>query len=150
VTGLAVHGRSSSGSLYAPVSMADGEVPRVLDSKPLRRARDAQVLLLRLEDALLPILAAVASGHFDAALNFRHGMLPACIGLASPVLPRPARSRRVDRRAPPRLGAWPGVQIFHAGTALLGDELVSAGCPRLTSAPSLRKQIKERKWDRDG
>jgi phosphoribosylamine--glycine ligase len=87
---------------------------------------EAQVLLLRLEDDLLPVLAAGAAGSFGVPrLHFRQEAA-ACVVLASPGYPgRPLQGEGI--RGLDRAGALPGVQIFHAGTALVDGELVSAG-----------------------
>jgi phosphoribosylamine---glycine ligase len=87
---------------------------------------EAQVLMLRLEDDLLAVLAAGAAGRFDTRrLSFRREVA-ACVVLASPGYPgRPLQGepiRNLDRAA-----ARPGVEIFHAGTAIQDGELVSAG-----------------------
>jgi phosphoribosylamine--glycine ligase len=125
VTGLAAEGRPFVGVLYAGL-MLTPEGPRVLEFNARFGDPEAQVLLLRLEDDLLPILAAGAAGNFAVPrLHFRHEAA-ACVVLASPGYPgRPVQGEVIGglRRA----SAQPGVQIFHAGTALVGDELVSAG-----------------------
>jgi phosphoribosylamine--glycine ligase len=87
---------------------------------------EAQVVLLRLEDDLLPILAAGAAGRFDARrLSFRREVA-ACVVLASPGYPgRPVLGETI--RGLDRAAAQGGVEIFHAGTALADGEVVSAG-----------------------
>jgi phosphoribosylamine--glycine ligase len=125
VAGLAAEGRPFVGVLYAGL-MLTPEGPRVLEFNARFGDPEAQVLLMRLEDDLLPLLAAGAAGRFDTRrLSFRHEVA-ACVVLASPGYPgRPLQGdvlRRLDRAA-----ALEGVEIFHAGTALRGDELVSAG-----------------------
>ena len=125
VAGLAAEGRTFVGVLYAGLILTP-EGPRVLEFNARFGDPEAQVLLLRLEDDLLPILAAGAAGSFDLPrLHFRHEAA-ACVVLASPGYPgRTVQGEGIGglRRA----SAQPGVQIFHAGTALVGDELVSAG-----------------------
>jgi len=125
VNGLAAEGRRFTGVLYAGLILTpDG--PRVLEFNARFGDPEAQVLLLRLEDDLLPVLAAGAAGNFEVRrLSFRKEAA-ACIVVASPGYPgRPVQGERIgglDRAA-----AVPGVEIFHAGTALAGGELVSAG-----------------------
>jgi phosphoribosylamine--glycine ligase len=84
------------------------------------------VLLMRLEDDLLPLLAAAAAGRFDARrLSFRREVA-ACVILASPGYPgRPLQGEVI--RGLDRAAALEGVEIFHGGTALQAGELVSAG-----------------------
>jgi phosphoribosylamine---glycine ligase len=125
VAGLAAEGRPFVGVLYAGL-MLTPEGPRVLEFNARFGDPEAQVLLMRLEDDLLPLLAAGAAGRFDTRrLSFRHEVA-ACVVLASPGYPgRPLQGdvlRGLDRAA-----ALEGVEIFHAGTDFHGDELVSAG-----------------------
>jgi phosphoribosylamine--glycine ligase len=125
IAGLAAEERPFVGVIYAGL-MLTPEGPRTLEFNARFGDPEAQVLLLRLEDDLLPVLAAGAAGSFDVpGLHFRHEAA-ACVVLASPGYPgRPVQGEVIaglDRAA-----ALPGVQVFHAGTALVGDELVSAG-----------------------
>ena len=125
VAGLAAEGRPFIGVLYAGLILTP-EGPRVLEFNARLGDPEAQTLLLRLEGDLLPVLAAGAAGNFETRrLSFRKEA-SACIVLASPGYPgRPVNGdviRGVDRAS-----ALPGVEIFHAGTALADGELVSAG-----------------------
>jgi phosphoribosylamine--glycine ligase len=125
VAGLAAEGRPFVGVLYAGL-MLSPEGPRVLEFNARFGDPEAQVLLMRLEDDLLPLLAAGAAGHFDARrLTFRREVA-ACVVLASPGYPgRPLQGEPI--RGLDRAAAVEGVEIFHASTALEGGELVSAG-----------------------
>lgn len=125
VAGLAAEGRPFTGVLYAGL-MLTPEGPRVLEFNARFGDPEAQVLMLRLEDDLLPILAAGAAGRFEARrLSFRREVA-ACVVLASPGYPgRPLQGEPI--RGLDRAAALPGVEIFHAGTALADEELVSAG-----------------------
>lgn len=125
VAGLANEGRPFVGVLYAGLIVTP-QGPRVLEFNARFGDPEAQVLLLRLEDDLLPVLAAGAAGHFDARrLSFRREVA-ACVVLASPGYPgRPLHGEAIGGLD--RAGALPGVEIFHAGTGLLEGELVSAG-----------------------
>ena len=126
VAGLAAEGRPFAGVLYAGL-MLTPEGPRVLEFNARFGDPEAQVLMLRLEDDLLPLLAAGAAGRFDAAPPL---LPPGGRGVrrpGEPRLPRPAAPGRADPRARPRGARSPGVEVFHAGTSLLDGELVSAG-----------------------
>ena len=125
VAGLAAEGRPFVGVLYAGL-MLTAEGPRVLEFNARFGDPEAQVLMLRLEDDLLPVLAAGAAGRFDARrLSFRREVA-ACVVLASPGYPgRPVDGEPIGGLE--RAGALPGVEIFHAGTRLVDGVLVSAG-----------------------
>jgi phosphoribosylamine--glycine ligase len=125
VAGMAAEGRPFVGVLYAGLILtADG--PRTLEFNARFGDPEAQVLLLRLEDDLLAVLAPGARGSFEGRrLSFRKEAA-ACIVLASPGYPgRPVTGEPI--RGLDRAAALPGVEIFHAGTALREGELVSAG-----------------------
>jgi phosphoribosylamine--glycine ligase len=127
VAGLAAEGRPFVGVLYAGL-MLGPEGPRVLEFNARFGDPEAQVILMRLEDDLLPVLAAGAAGHFDTRrLAFRHEVA-ACIVLASPGYPGlPIQGEPI--RALDRAAALEGVEVFQAGTRRepADDELVSAG-----------------------
>jgi phosphoribosylamine--glycine ligase len=125
VAAMLAEGRPFRGVLYAGLMLTkDG--PRVLEFNVRFGDPEAQVLMLRMDDDLLPILAAGARGEFEVRrIRFRKEAA-ACVVLASPGYPgRPLVGQPIgglDRAA--ALGA----EIFHAATALNEQgELVSAG-----------------------
>jgi phosphoribosylamine---glycine ligase len=125
VAGMAAEGRPFTGVLYAGLILTK-EGPRVLEFNARFGDPECQAILLRLEDDLLAVLAAGARGEFDVRrLSFRKEV-SACIVLASPGYPgRPVTGEPI--RGLDRAAELPGVEIFHAGTAMSGGELVSAG-----------------------
>jgi phosphoribosylamine--glycine ligase len=125
VEGMAEEGRPFIGVLYAGLMLTPGGL-RVLEFNVRFGDPEAQALLLRLEDDLVPVLAAAAAGRFETArLRFRKEA-SACLVLASPGYPGKAVTGEPlgDLEEARSL---PGVEIFHAATALAGDELISAG-----------------------
>lgn len=125
VAGLAGEGRPFVGVLYAGLMLtADG--PRVLEFNARFGDPEAQVLLIRLEDDLLPVLASGARGSFDTRrLSFRREVA-ACVVLASPGYPgRPRTGEPISGLE--RAQLQPGVEIFHAATAEQNGQLISAG-----------------------
>jgi phosphoribosylamine--glycine ligase len=132
VAGMAAEGRRFVGVLYAGLILT-AEGPRVLEFNVRFGDPEAQAILLRLEDDLLAVLVAGAAGAKGAAvssfdvrrLSFRKEA-SACLVLASPGYPgKPAVGEPI--RGLDRAAALPGVEIFHAGTAMRDGELVSAG-----------------------
>jgi phosphoribosylamine--glycine ligase len=131
VAGLAAEGRPFTGVLYAGLVLT-AEGPRVLEFNARFGDPEAQVILMRLEDDLLPLLAAGAAGSFDVRrLAFRKEAA-ACVVLASPGYPGKPVTGEVIRGLD-RAALLPGVEIFHAGTAQATppgadeDDIVSAG-----------------------
>ncbi len=127
VAGMAAEGRPFAGVVYAGLILTpDG--PRVLEFNARFGDPECQALLLRLEDDLLPVLASGARGNFDVRrLSFRKEV-SACLVLASPGYPGKPLTGEHIRGLDGIAAAHPGVEIFHAGTAMSEDgELVSAG-----------------------
>jgi phosphoribosylamine---glycine ligase len=124
IAGIASEGRAFVGVLYAGLMLtADG--PKVLEFNARFGDPEAQVLLLRLEEDLLPILAAGAAGNFGVPrLHFRKEAA-AVIVLASAGYPeKPARGEPIAGLE--RAAALPNVEIFHSGTAEVDGHLVTA------------------------
>ena len=126
VHGMAAEDRHFSGFLYAGLMMtADG--PKCLEYNVRLGDPEAQPLLLRLEDDLLPVLASGAAGKFEVQrLNFRKEAA-ACIVLASAGYPsKPARGEPITGLAEAQ--KRDGVEVFHAATSINKQgQLVTAG-----------------------
>lgn len=129
VAGMAAEGRRFVGVLYAGLMMTP-EGARVLEFNARFGDPEAQVLLMRLVDDLLAVLASAAEGRFELArLSFRPEAAAAIV-LASPGYPdRPKTGEPI--RGLNRAAALSGVRIFHAGTAARPE---AAGSPELVSA----------------
>ncbi|HEV7672366.1 MAG TPA: phosphoribosylamine--glycine ligase [Thermoanaerobaculia bacterium] len=129
VAGMAAEGRRFVGVVYAGL-MITSDGPRVLEFNARFGDPEAQVLMMRLEDDLLPVLAAGAAGKFEQErLTFRPETAGALV-LASPGYPdRPTTGEPI--RGLDRAEALPEIRIFHAGTATRetedGPSLVSSG-----------------------
>lgn len=126
VTALARENRAFRGFLYAGLMLTPAGL-RVLEFNARLGDPEGQVLMLRLEDDLLELLAAGAAGRFPVnRLRFRKEAA-ACLVLASPGYPeQPLTGEPLGDLAAAR--ADEGVEIFHAGTARDAEgRLVSAG-----------------------
>jgi len=134
LAGLAEENRALTGVLYAGLMLtADG--PRVLEYNTRFGDPECQALMLRLEDDLLPILAAGAAGNFGISrLHFRKEAA-AVVVLASEGYPgRPVQGEPIEGlEAAARV---PNVEIFHAGTAEVDGRVVAAGGRVLSVAAS--------------
>jgi phosphoribosylamine--glycine ligase len=126
VSGLAAEGRPFVGVLYAGMILT-AEGPKVLEFNARFGDPEAQVLMMRLEDDLLPILAAAAAGNFEShrRLRFRKEAA-ACVVLASQGYPgRPVTGEVIQDLD--RAEAL-GVEVFHGGTQRgPRGELLTAG-----------------------
>jgi phosphoribosylamine---glycine ligase len=123
--GMLQENRPFTGVLYAGL-MLTAAGPRVLEFNARLGDPEAQSVLLRLEDDLLPVLAAGARGRFETdRLRFRREAA-ACVVLANRGYPeKPISGDPIEG-----LGAAAervGVEVFHAGTAMEGGRVVTAG-----------------------
>jgi phosphoribosylamine--glycine ligase len=125
VEGLAAENRPLRGVLFAGL-MVTAEGPQVLEFNARFGDPESQVMLLRLEDDLLPVLQAGAAGSFGAArLSWRHEHA-ACVVLASSGYPGvPSKGETITGLQ--QAAAIDGVQVFHAGTTRRDGELVTSG-----------------------
>jgi phosphoribosylamine--glycine ligase len=125
IDGLADEGRRFRGVLYAGI-MLTSDGPKVLEFNVRMGDPEAQALLLRLEDDLLPILAAGADGSFGVSrLHFRKAA-SAVVVLASEGYPeRPVKGEPIEGLD--EAEADPNVVVFHAGTAEVDGRIVAAG-----------------------
>jgi len=125
LAGLAEENRRFVGVLYAGL-MLTAEGPQVLEFNARFGDPECQAVMLRLEDDLLPILAAAAGGGFAVSrLHFRKEAA-AVVVLASEGYPeRPVKGEEIEGLA--AAAAHPAVEVFHAGTAAAAGRVVSAG-----------------------
>jgi phosphoribosylamine--glycine ligase len=125
IDGMAAGGTPFAGVLYAGLMLtADG--PRVLEFNVRFGDPECQPLMLRLEDDLLPVLAAGAGGDFrDLPLRFSADAT-ACIVLANEGYPDAAVTGDPIEGIEEAEGGE-GAVVFHAGTARRNGEIVAAG-----------------------
>jgi phosphoribosylamine--glycine ligase len=130
VGGMAAEGTPFRGFLYAGLMLtADG--PKVIEFNVRFGDPEAQVVLPRVDEPLLPALVAAARG--DLRQGSMRSTADRLVGvvLASRGYPESAESGSPIRGIA-EAEAIPGVTVYHAGTATRGGELVSAGGRVLT------------------
>jgi phosphoribosylamine--glycine ligase len=125
IAGLREENRAFVGILYAGLMLTD-DGPKVLEFNARLGDPEAQALLLRVENDLLPVLAAGAAGDFGAErLQFRKEA-SACLVLAAAGYPdKPVKGEPIEGLDAAR--AVPGASVFHAGTAWRDGVFVSNG-----------------------
>ena len=139
---LAREGVPFTGFLYVGL-MIGSDGPRVLEFNCRFGDPECQVVMPRLADDLLPLLAAAARGEgLPAALAWKP-YAAVCVVLTSGGYPG-----RYDTGLPitgvEAAAALPGVEIFHAGTARRDGALVTAGGRVLgvhATGPDLRAAV---------
>ncbi|HRC85627.1 MAG TPA: phosphoribosylglycinamide synthetase C domain-containing protein, partial [Thermoanaerobaculia bacterium] len=125
IAGMAEENRRFVGVLYAGLMLTE-EGPQVLEYNVRFGDPEAQVLMLRLENDLLPVLVDGAAGNFGAhRLRFRKEAA-ACVVLASAGYPTKA-SRGEVIEGLEAASAFPGVEIFHAATSEKDGQVLTAG-----------------------
>ena len=130
VAGMAAEGRPFRGFLYAGLMLTpDG--PKVIEFNVRLGDPEAQVILPRIDEPLLPILATAAAGDLRQSTCRLGADRFAGVVVASRGYPESSSSgQRIDGvDAAARL---PGVSVYHAGTARRDGELVTAGGRVLT------------------
>ncbi len=125
IRALAAEGAPYRGVLYAGL-MLTVEGPKVVEFNCRFGDPECQVVVMRLEDDLLPLLHACAGGGpLPATARFRPSAA-VCVVLASKGYPGEHRAgyavAGVDQAE-----AIPGVVVFQAGTAARNGSLVTAG-----------------------
>jgi len=124
---LAAEGAPYQGVLYAGL-MLTKEGPRVVEFNCRFGDPECQAILMRMEEDLVPLLAAVARGErLPAPAPWTNaGRASVCVTVASGGYPGTYETGR-EITGVLDASALPGVQVFHAGTARRDGRLVTAG-----------------------
>ena len=123
--GMADDGRPVVGVLYAGLMMTE-DGPQVLEYNLRFGDPEAQALLLRLNEDLLPVLLSAAEGAFNVPrLSFRKEA-SVCLVLAAEGYPgKPVKGEVIEGLEAAE--ALDGVEVFHAGTAHRDGHFVTSG-----------------------
>jgi len=130
IAGMAAEGQAFRGFLYAGLMLTPSG-PKVIEFNVRLGDPEAQVVLPLVEEPLLPLLFAAASGRLtQARVRIGRGALVGVV-MASRGYPESSESGQ------PISGieaaeAIAGVDLYHAGTAMRGGQLVTAGGRVLT------------------
>jgi phosphoribosylamine--glycine ligase len=130
VSGMAAEGRPFRGFLYVGLMLTPAG-PKVIEFNVRLGDPEAQVTLPRIDEPLLPILAAAAAGNLDRTTCRLGDDRFAGVVVASRGYPESSESGRriAGLDAAERL---PGVSLYHAGTARRNGDIVTAGGRVLT------------------
>jgi len=123
--GCAAEGIDFHGILY-PGVMLTSAGPKVLEFNARFGDPETQVYLTRLENDLIELLEASVSGTL-ANLELKWSpMASVCVVMASGGYPANyAKGKRV--RGLEEASRLPNTKVFHAGTALAGDQIITSG-----------------------
>jgi phosphoribosylamine--glycine ligase len=142
VRAMAAEGRPYQGVLYAGLMMVNRR-PYVLEFNARFGDPEAQVLMMRLDSDLLPLLQATTDGTLSRQTCRWREAAAACVVMASHGYPE------AYERDKPIIGVTSapegsGVVVFHAGTARRDGQLVTSGGRVLgvtARAPNLRQAV---------
>lgn len=141
IAGMAAEGHPFRGFLYVGLMLtADG--PRVIEFNVRLGDPEAQVLLPRIAQPLAPLLMAAASGSLDATACLLEDDVCVGVVLASKGYPESAASGQAICGVV--VAESHGVRVIHAGTAMQGQTLMTAGGRVLTvvsAAPTFSEAI---------
>jgi len=131
LAGMAAEGRPYSGFLYAGLMIDSHGAPRTVEFNCRLGDPEAQVILMRLKSDLFELLLHAASPRDEHPLDEIELQWDRRVALgvvmAAAGYPAAPRGGDVISGLPPA-GAEPdAVKVFHAGTALRGDAVVTAG-----------------------
>ena len=122
---MAKEGAPYAGVLFVGL-MIGPDGPRVVEFNCRFGDPECQAILPRLDEDILPVFEAVASGRgLPASLRWRREA-SVCVVLASPGYPGTPRAG-LPIEGVEAAAALPGVNVFHAGTALRDGALLTAG-----------------------
>jgi phosphoribosylamine--glycine ligase len=125
IAAMAKEGAPYTGVLFVGL-MITREGPKVIEFNCRFGDPECQAIMPRLEDDLLALLLAAATGRgLPTAVSWRP-QASVCVVMASAGYPgryEPGRPITGVEAA----AALPGVTVFHAGTAMMGGTLVTAG-----------------------
>jgi len=130
VTGMAAEGHPFRGFLYVGL-MLTSDGPKVIEFNVRLGDPEAQVVLPLIDQPLLPLLVAAATGRLSQRSISRGPERVAAVVLASRGYPESAESGR-EIVGLDAAEAIPQVSVYHAGTAIKGGRLVTAGGRVLT------------------
>ena len=125
IAAMAEEGAPYTGALFVGL-MITAEGPRVIEFNCRFGDPECQAILPRLEDDLLALLLAAATGKgLPPALTWS-AQSSVCVVMTSAGYPGSYETGRVITGVEAAV-ALPGVNVFHAGTALADGALVTAG-----------------------
>jgi phosphoribosylamine--glycine ligase len=125
IRGMAAEGRPYKGMLYAGL-MIDGDRINVLEFNCRFGDPEAQPLLMRVKSDIVEIFEAAIDGELDRVEMKIDPRPTICVVMSSGGYPGSYEQGK-QIRGISKAAAVPGVEVFHAGTGLEKNRLVTAG-----------------------
>ena len=125
VNGMADEGRIYKGALYAGLMIADGK-PRVVEFNARFGDPETQAVLPRMKSDIVPIILACIDGTLDKMKMEWTDEPAVCIVMASGGYPGSYEKGKVINGLD-TVAKMDNVMVFHAGTAVKDDSIVTSG-----------------------
>jgi phosphoribosylamine--glycine ligase len=125
VHGMRREGRRYQGVLYAGIMMTSTG-PQVIEYNVRWGDPEAQPLVMRMKSDLVPVLMGVAEGNLKDATIEWDPRAAICVVMASGGYPGPYENGKPIEGLE-EAAKMPDVMVFHAGTAMSGGRVVTAG-----------------------
>jgi phosphoribosylamine--glycine ligase len=126
IAGMAADGMPFRGTLFAGIMVTPSGDPVLLEFNVRFGDPETQVLMLGVRGDLGDALAGAAAGKLDEGALAPSGEHALCVVLAAHGYPSSPRTGDVIHGLA-EAERLPGVRVYHAGTALRGEEVVTAG-----------------------
>jgi phosphoribosylamine--glycine ligase len=136
--GMAVEGRPFRGALFVGLMIVDGE-PLVLEYNTRFGDPECQTLMTRWKGSVLPLIQGSARGDFGGLTPEWEAPASLCVVLAAGGYPG-SYEKGTPIHGLDAASALPHVTVFHAGTALQGDTVVTSG-GRVLSVTAIGESI---------
>ena len=138
IRGMAEDGHPFSGVLFAGL-MITAKGPELIEYNVRFGDPECQVLMMRLESDLLPILHAAATGTLESVTAEWRDETALTVVMASKGYPG-SYEKNTPIRAVPEDGA--NARVFHAGTALKDGALIATG-GRVLNVTAIADSVEE-------
>jgi phosphoribosylamine--glycine ligase len=138
--GMAAEGRPFRGALFVGLMIVDGE-PLVLEYNTRFGDPECQTLMTRWKGSIVPLIRGSALGDFSGLSPQWEAPASLCVVLAAGGYPG-SYEKGKPIRGLEEASAVPGVTVFHAGTALEGERVVTSG-GRVLSVTAIGETIDE-------
>ncbi|MEM6464161.1 MAG: phosphoribosylglycinamide synthetase C domain-containing protein, partial [Pseudomonadota bacterium] len=138
--GMAERGTPFTGVLYAGLMITPAG-PRLIEYNVRFGDPECQVLMMRLKDDILMLMKAAADELLWTMSARWHDEAALCVVMATKGYPGPyEKGSRIGNLE--AAAALHNVEVFHAGTALEGDQVIASG-GRVLSVTALGSTVKE-------
>ncbi len=140
VKAMAAEGRPYKGVLYAGL-MIDGDRIRVLEFNGRFGDPEAQPLLIRMKNDIIPVMEAVIDGRLDECRLEIDARASVCVVMAAGGYPG-SYKRGLPITGLDAVRRIKDVVVFHAGTAVVDDQVVADG-GRVLGVTALGETVQE-------